>query len=192
MNTYMYLFLHACSVGKVAREPQLSEWTERASRCDRLKTPVGLLIILTAVSNTKFTLSLYIIISAWYYGMKILFRLGLLWLESILAYQIPTYLLSRCHYCFIYLITHTVLNQTGVPYLFLPLLSGSFACVSCFGQETCGGLGSFLWSWRFYSRRGQFYLCLIISSFLYLRELTELGYHRICRLLMPMKKHGSR
>ncbi|XP_066361762.1 uncharacterized protein [Miscanthus floridulus] len=46
-------------VGKVAREPQLSEWTERASRCDRLKTPVGLLIILTSVSNTELTPSLY-------------------------------------------------------------------------------------------------------------------------------------
>jgi CTP synthase len=51
-------------VGKVAREPQLSEWTERASRCDRLKTPVGLLIILTDVSNTELTISLYIITSA--------------------------------------------------------------------------------------------------------------------------------
>ena len=30
-----------------------------------------------------------------------LFRLGLQWLESILACQTPTYLLSRCHYCFI-------------------------------------------------------------------------------------------
>jgi hypothetical protein len=29
------------------------------------------------------SLSLYITTSAWYYGMKILFRLGLLWLESI-------------------------------------------------------------------------------------------------------------
>ena len=53
------LFHHACSVGKVTREPQLSEWTERASRCDRLKTPVGLLIILTSVSNTELTPSLY-------------------------------------------------------------------------------------------------------------------------------------
>ena len=165
------LFHHACSVGKVAREPQLSEWTERASRCDRLKTPVGLLIILTVVSNTELTL--YIITSAWYYGMKILFRLGLLWLESILACQIPTYLLSRCHYYFISHNADTFLNQTGGSYLFLHLLSSSFACVGCFGQETCGGLGSFLWSWRFYSRRGQFYLCLINSSFLYLRELTD-------------------
>ena len=44
------------------------------------------------------------------------------------------------------------------PYLFPPLLSGSFACISHFEQETCGGLGSFLWSWRFYCRRGEFYL----------------------------------
>jgi len=119
------------------------------------------------------SLSLYITTSAWYYGMKILFRLGLLWLESILACQIPTYLLSRCHYRFISYNTDIVLNQTGGPYLFLHLLSGSFACVCCFGQETCGGMGSFLWSWRFYSKRGQFYLCLINSSFLYLRELTD-------------------
>jgi len=105
--------------------------------------------------------------------MKILFRLGLLWLESILACQIPTYLLSRCHYYFTSHNADTILNQTGGPYLFLHLLSSSFACVGCFGQETCGGLGSFLWSWRFYSKRGQFYLCLINSSFLYLRELTD-------------------
>ncbi|XP_066364760.1 uncharacterized protein [Miscanthus floridulus] len=32
-------------VGKVAREPQLSEWTERASRCDRLKTPVRIAMV---------------------------------------------------------------------------------------------------------------------------------------------------
>ncbi|AQK88697.1 CTP synthase family protein [Zea mays] len=32
-------------VGKVAREPQLSEWTERASRCDRLKSPVRIAMV---------------------------------------------------------------------------------------------------------------------------------------------------
>jgi hypothetical protein len=72
------------------------------------------------------------------------FRLGLLWLESILACQIPTYLLLRCHYYTASHNTDTVLNQTGGPYLFIHLLSGSFACIGCFGQETCGGLGSFL------------------------------------------------
>jgi hypothetical protein len=57
---FRVLFLHACSVVKVVREPQLSEWTKRASRCDRLKSSVGLLIILATVSNTESTLLAYI------------------------------------------------------------------------------------------------------------------------------------
>jgi hypothetical protein len=36
----------ACSVGKVPREPKLAEWAERISKFDKLKTPVGVLIIL--------------------------------------------------------------------------------------------------------------------------------------------------
>ena len=39
------LFLLACSVGKVPREPKLAEWTDRASKCDKMKTPVSFLII---------------------------------------------------------------------------------------------------------------------------------------------------
>ena len=122
------LFHHACSVGKVTREPQLSEWTERASKCDiensgwfvdhfnccfqyRIasiynnqclilwhENPFQVRIAMVGKYTGCFQyridfLSLYITTSAWYYGMKIIFRLGLLWLESILAYQIPTYLL---------------------------------------------------------------------------------------------------
>lgn len=34
-----------CSVGKVPRAPKLTEWTERASKFDKLKTPVSLILL---------------------------------------------------------------------------------------------------------------------------------------------------
>jgi hypothetical protein len=36
----MASFVHVCSVGKVPREPKLVEWTERASKFDKLKATV--------------------------------------------------------------------------------------------------------------------------------------------------------
>ena len=38
---FFYIPVNVCSAGKVPREPKLAEWTERATKFDKLKTPVG-------------------------------------------------------------------------------------------------------------------------------------------------------
>ena len=40
-TVFFYIPVNVCSAGKVPREPKLAEWTERATKFDNLKTPVG-------------------------------------------------------------------------------------------------------------------------------------------------------
>ena len=45
----MASFVHVCSVGKVPREPKLVEWTERASKFDKLKATVYIYIFICSL-----------------------------------------------------------------------------------------------------------------------------------------------
>jgi len=38
---FTFYYCYVCSDGKVPREPELGKWTKRATKFDKLKTPVG-------------------------------------------------------------------------------------------------------------------------------------------------------
>jgi len=38
---FTFYYCYVCSDGKVPREPELAKWTKRATKFDKLKTPVG-------------------------------------------------------------------------------------------------------------------------------------------------------
>jgi CTP synthase len=42
---FFFIPVNVCSAGKVPREPKLAEWTERATKFDKLKTPVNIAMV---------------------------------------------------------------------------------------------------------------------------------------------------